>query len=46
MISALVEPQRHSVHWLVLKDGEYAEARRSGLIDLGPDDLLDRIHWP
>lgn len=42
----IVEPSQRSVHWLVLKDGEYAEAKRSILIDLGPDNLLDKIHWP
>lgn len=42
----IVEPREHSVHWLLLKDGEYVESKRSGLIDLGPGDLRDLIHWP
>ena len=42
----VVEPRQRNVHWLMLKDGEYVEVKRSGLIDLGPDDLLERIDWP
>jgi Putative restriction endonuclease len=42
----IVEPRERMVHWLTLKDGGYVEAKRSGLIDLGVDDLLETIDWP
>ncbi len=42
----IVNPQARSVSWLGLKDGGYEEIERSGLIDLGPDDLAERIDWP
>jgi Uma2 family endonuclease len=42
----IVDPQKHSVHWLGLADGEYREAERSALIELGPAELAERIEWP
>lgn len=42
----IVEPGERTIHWLRLRDGEYVEAKRSGLIDLGVEDLLERIDWP
>lgn len=42
----IVEPREHKIHWLMLENGAYVQAERSGLIDLGPDDLLHQIHWP
>lgn len=41
----ILESNERSVHWLALRNGEYVEAKRSGLIDLGPEDLLQRIDW-
>ena len=43
----IVDRADRSIHWLALmKDGEYREAQRSGLIDLGPGELAQRIDWP
>ncbi len=42
----IVEPSEHAVHWLALAGGEYREVERSGLIDLGPAELAERIDWP
>jgi Uma2 family endonuclease len=42
----IVEPAEHAVHWLALAAGEYREVERSGLIDLGPAELAERIDWP
>lgn len=42
----IVDPSDHTAHWLALSDGEYREVQRSGLIDLGPSDLAERIDWP
>ena len=42
----IVDPQERSVHWLGLAEGEYREAERSGLIELGPGELAERIDWP
>ena len=42
----IVDPQERSVHWLALTEGEYREAERSGLIELGPAELAERIEWP
>jgi Uma2 family endonuclease len=42
----IVDPADHVVHWLALADGEYREVERSGLIDLGPGELAERIDWP
>lgn len=42
----IVDPEKHSVDWLGLKDGSYAPIERSALIDLGPAELSRRIDWP
>ena len=42
----IVDPSDHTVRWLALADGEYREVQRSGLIDLGPAELAERIDWP
>ena len=41
-----MDPADHMIHWLVLADGEYREAQRGGLIDLGPSELAEQIDWP
>lgn len=42
----IVDPAERSLHWLALEGGEYREAERSGLIDLGGSELAERIDWP
>jgi Uma2 family endonuclease len=42
----LVDPVTRSVDWLGLRDGEYRPIERSGLIELGADELGARIEWP
>lgn len=42
----IVDPSERVVHWLGLADGEYRELQRSGLIDLTPGELAQRIDWP
>jgi Uma2 family endonuclease len=42
----IVDPSDHAIHWLALAGNEYREVRRSGLIDLGPSELAERIDWP
>lgn len=42
----IVDPTERKAHWLELDRGEYREVRRSGLIDLGADELSERIDWP
>jgi Uma2 family endonuclease len=42
----IVDPSDHTVHWLALSGGEYREVQRSGLIELGPGELAERIDWP
>jgi Uma2 family endonuclease len=42
----IVDPLTSTVHWLALKDDTYFPMERSGLIDLGPDDLARQINWP
>lgn len=42
----IVDPQERSVHWLGLAEGEYREVERSGLVELGPGELAERIEWP
>jgi Uma2 family endonuclease len=42
----IVDPAERAVHWLALAGGEYAPTARSGLIELGPDELAGRIDWP
>ena len=42
----IVDPQKRSVEWLALQDGEYRPLERSRLIELGPAELSERIAWP
>jgi len=42
----LVDPDTRTVTWLALRDGEYEPVERSGLIELGPAELAERIDWP
>jgi hypothetical protein len=42
----IVDPQERAVHWLALDGGEYREAPRSALIELGPAELAERLAWP
>ncbi len=42
----IVDPTKRQVRWLALAQHEYQPAQRSGLIDLGPADLVDQIDWP
>lgn len=42
----LVDPAERTVTWLALHDGEYAPVARSGLIELGPTELAERLDWP
>ena len=42
----IVDPAKRSVDWLALTDGEYRPVEHSGLIDLGPRELAERIEWP
>lgn len=42
----LVDPQKRTVDWLGLDNGEYRPIARSGLIELGAKELAARIDWP
>jgi Uma2 family endonuclease len=42
----IVDPQQRSVEWLGLIDGAYLPIARSGLIELGADELADALDWP
>jgi len=42
----IVDPDKRTVHWLRLAEGEYQPVEQSGLIDLGPAELAQRIDWP
>jgi hypothetical protein len=42
----LVDPASRTVTWLALHDGVYEPVRRSGLIELGPAELADKLDWP
>ena len=42
----IVDPEKRSLSWLALAGGEYQPIGRSGLIDLGSDQLAERIDWP
>jgi len=42
----IVDPQEQAVHWLALTGGDYGPIERSGLVDLGPAELVVRIDWP
>jgi Uma2 family endonuclease len=41
-----VDPEKRTVDWLGLTDGEYKPIERSTLIDLGPSELAEQIDWP
>jgi Uma2 family endonuclease len=41
----IVDPPERRVHWLALREGEYREAERSSLIELGPRELAEQIAW-
>ena len=42
----IIDPDKRTVHWLKLAEGEYQPVERSGLIALGPAELAQRIYWP
>jgi Uma2 family endonuclease len=42
----IVDPQQRSISWLGLAGGEYRPIDRSGLIDLGVEELARSIEWP
>ncbi len=42
----IVDPRKREIHWLGLRDGDYAPIDHSALIDLSPGDLAERIDWP
>lgn len=42
----IVDPEERSVHWLALAGDKYREVERSGLIELGREELAKRIDWP
>ncbi len=42
----IVDPEKRSVDWLGLSEGDYRPVERSGLIDLSVSDLAERIDWP
>jgi Uma2 family endonuclease len=42
----IVDPEKRTIDWLGLTDGEYRPIERSGLIDLGPSELAEQIDWP
>ncbi len=42
----IVDPAKRSVDWLGLHNGEYRPIKRSGLIELGADELGEQIEWP
>jgi hypothetical protein len=43
---AHIDPDKQTVDWLALREGDYRPVHRSGLIDLGPMELAERIDWP
>ncbi len=46
MRTLVLDPSERKAHWLELAGGEYRDVRHSGLIDLGADELSERIDWP
>ena len=42
----LVDPAERTVTWLSLQGGKYESVQRSGLIELGPTALAERLDWP
>jgi hypothetical protein len=41
----IIDPDQRTVRWLELRGGAYEPVQRSGVIDLGPAELADRIDW-
>jgi Uma2 family endonuclease len=41
----IVDPKKHEVQWLALRGDRYEPIERSGLIELGPKELAERIEW-
>lgn len=42
----IVDPQKRTVDWLALADGEYAPVARSAVIACGPAELEAALEWP
>jgi Uma2 family endonuclease len=43
----IVDSEQRTVQWLALgEDGSYRQVKRSRIIDLGAEELADRIDWP
>ena len=42
----IADPEKRTIDWLALRDGEYGSVERSGLIELGPRELAERVDWP
>ncbi|MGA2164934.1 MAG: Uma2 family endonuclease [Solirubrobacteraceae bacterium] len=42
----IVDPTKRTCDWLGLTDGDYHPIERSGLIDLGREELAALIEWP
>lgn len=42
----IVDPEKRSIEWLALRDGQYRPIEASGLIELDADRLAQRIDWP
>ncbi|MHB1537654.1 MAG: Uma2 family endonuclease [Solirubrobacteraceae bacterium] len=42
----IVDSEQRAVQWLALCDGEYQPVQHSGLVDLGAEQLAQRIDWP
>jgi Uma2 family endonuclease len=42
----IVDPQQQTVSWLALEDERYSPIERSGLVELGAEELSRLIDWP
>jgi Uma2 family endonuclease len=42
----IVDPQERRVQWFGFRDGRYQPIERSGLLDLGPGEVEQRLEWP
>ncbi|MGO9791504.1 MAG: Uma2 family endonuclease [Solirubrobacteraceae bacterium] len=42
----IVDPAKRSVDWLVRAGDRYESTGRSGLIELGPEQLAEQLDWP
>ncbi len=42
----VIEPEKRSVQWFALADGEYVPTERSTVIPLGPSELAAQLDWP